>query len=61
MVGIRKEGDKKDAYAMAKKLLQLGLLDLVTPLLSLSAPEDELDVDEEQEANDVYQYPEPEE
>ncbi len=26
-VGIRKEGDKKDAYAMAKKLAELGLLD----------------------------------
>jgi len=27
-VGIRKEGDKKDAYGLAKKLIRLGLLDL---------------------------------
>ena len=27
-VGIRKEGDKKDIYAIAKKLLNAGLLDL---------------------------------
>jgi mRNA interferase RelE/StbE len=27
-VGIRKEGDKKDAYALAKRLARLGLLDL---------------------------------
>ncbi len=27
-VGIRKEGDKKDAYELAKKLIRLGLLDL---------------------------------
>jgi len=27
-LGIRKEGDKKDAYELAKKLLRLGLLDL---------------------------------
>jgi len=27
-VGIRKEGDKKDIYKIAKKLLRLGLLDL---------------------------------
>ncbi len=27
LVGIRKEGDKKDAYALAKKLAELGLLD----------------------------------
>lgn len=30
-MGIRKEGDKKDIYMLAKKLAQLGLLDLVTP------------------------------
>lgn len=30
MVGIRKEGDKKDVYALAKKLKRLGLLDLIT-------------------------------
>jgi mRNA interferase RelE/StbE len=28
MVGIRKEGDKKDAYAQAIKLARLGLLEL---------------------------------
>jgi len=27
-VGIRKEGDKKDIYQIAKKLLRAGLLDL---------------------------------
>jgi len=27
-LGIRKEGDKKDVYELAKKLAQLGLLDL---------------------------------
>ncbi len=27
-VGIRKDGDKKDAYALAKKLVRLGLLDI---------------------------------
>lgn len=27
-VGIRKEGDKKDAYELAKKLARLGLLDI---------------------------------
>lgn len=27
-VGMRKEGDKKDAYELAKKLMRLGLLDL---------------------------------
>ena len=27
-VGIRKEGDKKDIYTIAKKLLSAGLLDL---------------------------------
>lgn len=27
-VGIRKEGDKKDIYSIAKKLLKAGLLDL---------------------------------
>jgi len=27
-VGIRKQGDKKDIYAIAKKLLDTGLLDL---------------------------------
>jgi len=27
-VGIRREGDKKDIYAIAKKLLNAGLLDL---------------------------------
>lgn len=27
-VGIRKEGDKKDIYNLAKKLIRLGLLDL---------------------------------
>ena len=27
-VGLRKEGDKKDAYELAKKLLRMGLLDL---------------------------------
>jgi mRNA interferase RelE/StbE len=27
-LGIRKEGDKKDVYALAKKLARLGLLDL---------------------------------
>jgi len=27
-VGIRKEGDKKDIYAIAKKLLNAGLLDI---------------------------------
>jgi len=27
LVGIRKEGDKKDAYAQAKRLADLGLLD----------------------------------
>jgi len=61
-IGIRKEGDKKDAYAMAKKLLRLGLLDLVTPLLSSSTSEgnDELDADEKPEIDYEYQYPEPE-
>ncbi len=34
MVGIRKEGDKKDVYALTQKLARLGLLDLVTPLQS---------------------------
>ena len=29
-LGIRKEGDKKDVYALAKKLARLGLLDLDT-------------------------------
>jgi mRNA interferase RelE/StbE len=29
-VGIRKEGDKKDIYKIAKKLLNAGLLDLET-------------------------------
>lgn len=28
VLGIRKEGDKKDIYAMAKKLMQSGLLDI---------------------------------
>ncbi len=28
--GIRKEGDKKDIYRIAKKLLHAGLLDLET-------------------------------
>jgi mRNA interferase RelE/StbE len=28
-LGIRKEGDKKDAYALAKKLARLGLLDII--------------------------------
>ena len=28
-VGIRKEGDKKDVYALAKKLVCIGLLDVV--------------------------------
>jgi len=28
-VGMRKEGDKKDAYALAKKLARLGLLDII--------------------------------
>jgi mRNA interferase RelE/StbE len=28
-VSIRKEGDKKDAYELAKKLARLGLLDIV--------------------------------
>jgi len=27
-LGMRKEGDKKDVYALAKKLVRLGLLDL---------------------------------
>ena len=27
MIGIRKEGDKKDVYALANKLARLGLLD----------------------------------
>ncbi|GAC1428397.1 MAG: hypothetical protein NVS4B1_07430 [Ktedonobacteraceae bacterium] len=27
LVGIRKEGDKKDAYALAQNLAELGLLD----------------------------------
>lgn len=27
-IGIRKEGDKKDAYELAKRLMRLGLLDL---------------------------------
>lgn len=27
MIGIRKEGDKKDAYAHAKRMARLGLLD----------------------------------
>jgi hypothetical protein len=30
-IGIRKEGDKKDVYEVAKKLARLGLLDIVTP------------------------------
>ena len=34
LVGIRKEGDKKDVYAVAKKLARLGLLDLVMPTAS---------------------------
>ena len=29
-LGIRKQGDKKDVYALAKKLARLGLLDLDT-------------------------------
>jgi mRNA interferase RelE/StbE len=29
MLGIRKEGDKKDVYALAKKLERFGLLDLI--------------------------------
>lgn len=29
-VGMRKEGDKKDVYVLAKKLVRLGLLDLDT-------------------------------
>lgn len=29
MLGIRKEGDKKDVYALAKKLARLGLLDII--------------------------------
>lgn len=28
-VGIRKDGDKKDVYALAKKLARLGLLDII--------------------------------
>lgn len=28
MLGIRKDGDKKDAYELAKKFMRLGLLDL---------------------------------
>lgn len=27
-LGIRKEGDKKDVYNLAKKLIRLGLLEL---------------------------------
>lgn len=30
MVGIRKEGDKKDVYALVKRLARLGLLDLIS-------------------------------
>jgi mRNA interferase RelE/StbE len=37
MVGIRKDGDKKDVYMLAKKLARLGLLDLI------SFPESESD------------------
>lgn len=29
LVGIRKDGDKKDVYALAKKLHRLGLLDII--------------------------------
>jgi mRNA interferase RelE/StbE len=39
MIGIRKEGDKKDVYALAKKLARLGLLDLI----SFPEPESESD------------------
>lgn len=38
-MGIRKEGDKKDVYAVAQKLSRLGLLDLIKPLLSSSTPD----------------------
>lgn len=41
MVGIRKEGDKKDVYALANKLARLGLLDLIAPLISPSTPDTE--------------------
>jgi len=29
-MGIRKDGDKKDVYALAKKIARLGLLDIAT-------------------------------
>jgi len=29
-MGIRKDGDKKDVYALAKKMARLGLLDIAT-------------------------------
>lgn len=48
MIGIRKEGDKKDVYALAKKLERLGLLDLIAPLISPPTP----DADNEPETTD---------
>jgi|SRR5258708_10005408 mRNA interferase RelE/StbE len=48
-IGIRKEGDKKDVYALAQKLARLGLLDLVAPLISPSIPDTD-DEPEEPEA-----------
>lgn len=45
-IGIRKEGDKKDIYALTKKLARLGLLDLVAPLISPSAPDTDDELEE---------------
>lgn len=55
-IGIRREGSKKDAYALAKKLKKLGLLDRVTPLFFSSTGE----VEKGPETNE-YEYPEPSE
>jgi hypothetical protein len=48
-IGIRKEGDKKEVYALAQKLARLGLLDLVAPFISPSIPDTD-DEPEEPEA-----------
>lgn len=45
LVGIRKEGDKKDVYAMAQKLARLGLLDFVPPQISPSMPDSDEQAD----------------
>lgn len=54
LVGMRKEGAKKDVYAVAQKLARHGLLDLVTPLISQSTPEteDQLETEEQSETTE---------